>query len=409
MRVLFLLDCFPVASETFIYCQILGIFELGLDVTVLAIKKGNVDIEQNVSKEIMSRVHYLEMPQNKLLRLLGVVIILLLNILRSKKLFRLTKSLNFYRHRFQAFSLRLFYLTNQIIKLGNNYDIIHAHFGPIGKYAVALSKIGIRGKSVVSFHGSDFSSYIKKKHCGIYNDVFEKSTIVTANSNYTKNKLVLLGCSKNKIIIIPESLVITKFKYRPRTLSSGEKVKILTVARLVEKKGLEYSIHAVDSVLKTYKNLEYNIIGDGPLREKLEGLILDLEIQDYIYLRGGLNWPGINQAYDSSHIFILSSVTAENGDEEGQGLVLQEAQASGLPVLATYHNGLPEGVIEGKTAFLVPERNIDALVQKLLFLIENADKWTQIGECGRKFVESKYDYTLVSAALANNYKKLIKE
>jgi len=83
--------------------------------------------------------------------------------------------------------------------------------------------------------------------------------------------------------------------------------------------------------------------------------------------------------YSESHIFILSSVTADNGDQEGQGLVLQEAQAMGLPVIATLHNGFPDSVINGKSAFLVPERDINALAERIEYLVEHPGLWPRWG------------------------------
>ena len=154
---------------------------------------------------------------------------------------------------------------------------------------------------------------------------------------------------------------VSKYSFQAKKLSHGETVKIITVARLVEKKGLEYSIKAVAKVFKSYPNIEYYLVGDGELRPKLLQLIKFLGLGEKVKLLGWMDEEEVRRLYQDTHIFILSSVTASDGDMEGQGLVLQEAQAMGLPVLSTLHNGIPDGVLDGKSGFLVPEKDVDAL------------------------------------------------
>ncbi len=104
---------------------------------------------------------------------------------------------------------------------------------------------------------------------------------------------------------------------------------------------------------------------------------------------------------------MLPSVTASNGDREGQGLVLQEAQMAGLPVLSTWHNGIPDGVLDGQTGFLVPEKDVDSLAEKLEYLIQNRVLWPQIGHAGQEFVRNKFDVNIVVDKLISLYERLI--
>ena len=104
---------------------------------------------------------------------------------------------------------------------------------------------------------------------------------------------------------------------------------------------------------------------------------------------------------------MLPSVTADDGDKEGQALVLQEAGACGLPVLSTLHNGIPEGVLDGKSGFLVPEKNVDALAERLLFLVDNPQLWPGMGKCGREYVEKKYDIKILNEKLVRLYNRLL--
>ena len=115
----------------------------------------------------------------------------------------------------------------------------------------------------------------------------------------------------------------------------------------------------------------------------------------------------LQQLYADAHIFILSSVTSADGDKEGQGLVLQEAQAMGLPVLSTLHNGIPDGVLDGESGFLVPERDVDALAQKLNYLIEHPELWSEMGKAGRAFVEENFNIDKLNDRLVEIFQSLL--
>ena len=285
--------------------------------------------------------------------------------------YNIIRSLDSRRFGHDALSLKLFYAYVGFRNRKNKYDIIHAHFGPSGNIAVKLKDLGIKGRIVVSFHGYDFSQYVRKRGKGIYSYLFKKATdAITANSNYAIQRLEEIGCAHEKIIRLPEAFVVKDFPFKERIFKRGEKIRILTIARLVEKKGHYFSIKAVCKVLKKYSNLIYTIIGDGPLKEQLEHLIVRLRCEKKIFIISGKEQSEIIEAYNKSHIFILPSVTARDGDTEGQGLVLQEAQASGLPVIVTDHNGLPEGVLDRKSGFIVPEKDVDAIAEKLEYLIK---------------------------------------
>ena len=159
------------------------------------------------------------------------------------------------------------------------------------------------------------------------------------------------------------------------------------MGRLVEKKGHEYSIKAIAKAIINHKNIIYLIAGDGHLRNKLESLVSELGIKNHVKFLGAVEQEEALKLYQQAHIFILPSVTSSNGDQEGIPVVLMEAQSAGLPVISTYHSGIPEAVIDGKSGFLVPEKDVNALAQKMEYLIEHPEVWPEMGRCGREFVE----------------------
>jgi colanic acid/amylovoran biosynthesis glycosyltransferase len=130
-----------------------------------------------------------------------------------------------------------------------------------------------------------------------------------------------------------------------------------------------------------------------------------LDIERQITFHGALDSTAVKQLLAQAHVFVLGSVSVE-GDQEGQGLVLQEAQACGLPVVATNHGALPEGIVPEQSGFLVPERNVDALSERLNYLIEHPEIWAMMGRKGRAFVEH-YDIRKLNRQLIELYENTI--
>jgi colanic acid/amylovoran biosynthesis glycosyltransferase len=407
MKIAFIVGAFPALSETFILNQITGLIDLGHEVDIYSTTGPNQGkIHPDVTKyNLLDCTYYFEnMPDNKLKRLLHAFCLITANF--HKNPLNILKSLNFFKYGKEALSLHIFYL--MLPFLGKKkYDIIHCHFGPNGNLGILLRDIGvIEGKTITSFHGYDVNIINQNDY---YTQLFKYGDLFTANTKFTKKKVLKLGGDFKKICILPEGLYLDKFSYRERGISTGEAIKILTVARLVEKKGLEYSIRAVAKVINKHPKceIEYKIAGEGFLRDELKTLISELGMEDKIKLLGWCDEDEARKLFGESHIFILSSVTAQNGDQEGQGLVLQEAQAVGMPVISTLHNGIPEGVQDGRSGFLVPERDVDALAEKLEYLILHPEVWPKMGRAGCKYVEEHYDINKLNQRLVKIYEELL--
>jgi colanic acid/amylovoran biosynthesis glycosyltransferase len=182
---------------------------------------------------------------------------------------------------------------------------------------------------------------------------------------------------------------------------------ISTVARLVEKKGHEWSLRALSRVKDQVPNIRYLIAGSGPKEDDLKRLVEHLRIADNVRFLGMLDDREVLEVYRRSDVFVLPSTTASDGDMEGQALVLQEAQATGLPVVSTLHNGIPEGVVEGETGFLVSERDADSLADRILRLALDADLRTRMGRRARDFVQAKYEISEVCRQLVGIYERAL--
>jgi len=407
MKIAFIVNTFPKLSETFILNQITGLLNLGHDVEIFAFNNPNEtkthpDIEKY---QLMKRVHYLDRPQNKVNCILKAIFLITTNIHKSPV--KILKSLNIFKYGTDALSLKLFYTL--IPFLGKKLDITHCHFGPNGISALNLKEIGVVGKIITTFHGYDLSMVISSNGYNVYNDLFHKGDIFLPISNYWGEKLIKLNCDKNKITVHHMGISLDKFKYSERKIHSDEAVKILTIGRLTEKKGHAYVIKALAKVVHKHKHKKiiYHIAGDGPLKCELKSLVTKLGINNYVKFWGNVEDGMLLRLYQESHIFVLASITAPSGDKEGIPVVLMEAEATGLPVISTFHSGIPEIVIDGKSGFLVPERDVDALAKKIECLIENPKLWSKMGKYGRKFVEENYNIKKLNHQLVKIYQTIL--
>jgi colanic acid/amylovoran biosynthesis glycosyltransferase len=407
MKIAFMVGNFPALSETFILNQITGLIDRGHEVDIYAKKPRNdPSVHSDVTKYyLLERTYYLDPPSNEIYRVIKALGLLTKNF--SKKSAALPRILDLTGpHKYTA-SIQTFYQAVPFLNK-EKYDIIQCHFGIIGMIGARLKAMGVlEGKVITAFHGLDLSMTTNQA-IKWYKELFEVGDLFLPISETWKKKLISLGCDEQKILVHRMGVDLDKFNFRDRHPIERQKIKLLTVARLIEKKGVEYGIRAVAKILKEGKNVEYNIIGDGDLREELEQLIRELNASDNIKILGWREQKGVISLMEESDLFLAPSVTAKNGDSEGIPVVLMEALAMGLPVLSTLHSGIPELVEDGKTGFLVPERDVDALAAKLRFVIENPKIWRCITENGRKFVEQNYEINKLNDRLVEIYQQILK-
>ncbi|MBN2377108.1 MAG: glycosyltransferase [Sedimentisphaerales bacterium] len=408
MKIAFVVSAFPKLSETFIVNQITGLLEMGHDVRIFATRD---DKDKNILADVIkyklpNRTCY-PPPKPKL------------------RIFRILKSLGlltclFFQHPRITLSAMKFFLSNRnqslldflqwiIPFIRHNFDIIHSHFGPNGLRCLCLKNIALRAKLINTFHGYDVTTYVREKGSDVYQELFRHADLFTYNSQATREKLLKLNCPDEKLEKVQMGVNVDLINFNEKTLTPGDTINILSVGRLIEMKGREYAIKAVARIAPQFPNINYQIVGNGPEYEPLLNLIEKLHMQEKIKLLGWVSSENLDSLYNSSHIFLHPSVVASDGNMEGQGVVLQEAQAAGLPVLATNHNAFPDSIIDGQSGFLVPERDVDALAEKLTWLCQNYDKWPEMGKTGRKFVEQTFDIKKLNQKLETIYFNLLQQ
>jgi colanic acid/amylovoran biosynthesis glycosyltransferase len=298
-----------------------------------------------------------------------------------------------------------FYALVSFLREGNTFDVIYCHFGPSGLAGLSAKQWGVRGKLVTVFHGYDMTVFLKTKGEDVYDDLFARGDLSLPVSRHWRNRLLELGCPQEKVLVHHMGIDLERFGLRERRAHRGGRVKLVTVGRLVEKKGVEYAIRAVASLLSQRPELDisYTIGGDGPLAPHLKALVSELGVGEQVRFLGSLEADEVAELLAPSDLFLLPSVTDRLGDQEGIPVVLIEALAVGMPVVSTHHSGIPELVVDGESGFLVPERDIEALVEKLHYLIQHPEQWPEMGRLGRKLVEESYDIRRLNQRLVEIY------
>ncbi len=408
MRVAFIVWKFPVLSETFILNQITGLIDRGHEVDIYAHLPGDTSkVHPDVENyRLLECTYYVpQIPDNLFLRLLKGIQLLYANY--QKEPLVLLRSLNIFKYGKRAISFWLLYAMTPF--LGKEpYDIIHGQFGYDGLNGMFLRDIGaIKGKLVTTFRGFDISTYVQQKGDRIYNQLFSTGDFFLTNCDFFRRRLLKLGCDEKKVVVYYSGIDCRRFAFTPRYPSADGMIRIATTGRLVEKKGIEYCIRAIAKLAKVNPNLEYNIIGEGPLREDFQQLIHNLDVDNIVKLLGEKHQQEIIEILNNSHIFIAPSVTAKDGNQDAPINVLKEAMAMGLPVISTYHGGIPELVENGISGFLVPERDTDALAEKLSYLIEHPEIWSQMSQAGRAYVEQHFDMHKLNDELVKIYQQLL--
>ena len=392
-HILYILRTFPTVTEMSTLNEITGMVRRGNEVSIVSLRKP-ADLKQvhdDVSKYgLMGKTFYVNVEtgirkwKNIILRTIwGQVKLFLMCDIKFRK--KVITSLYSLKKKSRRISLiHLVDLINHITT--KKPDVIYFHFATHAGELIILRKI-FDIPYVVFFHGFDFSKDLPFDELN-YPEMFRLGDWFFTNSTFAGTLVERLGCPKEKLLVT--GLPVDDHQYPFKARKKGKTVRILTVGRLVEKKGLEYSIRAVSKVVNDHQDVEYTIIGDGPLEADLTKLISDLGAEDKIRLLGSKKKAEVIEAMLASDIFILASVTAKDNETEGLPMVSLESQLTGLPILVTLHSGFPDAVIEGRSGFLVPERDVDALYERLKWLIENPKVWESFGKEGREHVMKNF-------------------
>ncbi len=274
-------------------------------------------------------------------------------------------------------------------------DAIHAHFGPAGVLMAPVAE-RLNVPLVITMYGYDVSrlaqeTFWKRK----YPLAFARASLLIGISNHICEQIEILGGDSDKISRWHLGIDLDQFEYYPADKSfDGKTVDCLHVGRLVEKKSPIDLVRAFGYALDETSDgigLELTIAGDGPLRSNLEKEVQNLGIRESVSILGTVPHSQVSELMTQANIYTQHCKTASNGDQEGQGVTFVEAAASGLPIVATHHNGLTDVILDGETGYLVEEGDAEAMGEKISWLAENPKWWRRLGTAGRKHMEKSFN------------------
>ncbi len=392
MRVAFILGGFPMISETWVLAQVTALLDRGHEVDLYARRASGQSVVHTgvTAYDLMRRTHYFELPMTRTGRVMRAAGVLARNLAYHPR--TLIKCLNL--PRYGSFYAMLNSVMFVEPFLDRRYDAILCHFGGNGMDFIVLKDVFPDTRFVTMFHGDDYfigdeqgpEVFALLKRLG---DAF----LVTTDC-FGRATLRRYGFDDSRTVTLRLTLDVKKVPFRDARPDDGS-IRLLSVARLVPKKGLEFGIRAVAALQASQPELrlEYRIIGGGPLRGELTSLVRTLGIERTVRLLGPATGGEVLRWMHESDIYVLPSLM------EQAGYTLLEAQATGLPVVASRVGGVPEMVREGRSALLVDPADETSITAALQYLLEHRRDWPMMAHEGRRHVEEHHDVDRLTAQL----------
>ena len=383
MNVGFVVGRFPTLSETFVISQMAGLMERGFNIGIICDKVVDYPYADK-GKEPLSILT--ENAQNWWgpLEKMQFAIERLPNGLRDKVSVGLDV----------AFSHKM-----------EKFDAIIAHFGQTGaRIARVKKRRQIHAPLITIFHGYDVGIPLKQGRLNQYDDLFRRGELCLTVNGYFREKLCEAGADPTKTDVHRMGIDISSIPYC-RSERASAPIKFISVCRLAEKKGIEYSLRAF-ALLEGEQDWSYTIIGDGPLLPELTMLVHKLGIAQKVTFLGSRPHGDVKEQLARADAFILPSITAEDGDVEGIPVSLMEAMAAGLTVVSSYHSGIPELIENERTGLLATEKDVFQLSQHIRHVIDHPDHCDRMARAARQTIERHFNNQLLNNQLAARIRTL---
>jgi glycosyltransferase involved in cell wall biosynthesis len=292
--------------------------------------------------------------------------------------------------------------------------LVHAHFGLNGVLALPFARaLGV--PLVVSFHGHDVPGlFASRRHTPRYaryqrlaSAMFEYASRLICASDELAHVLVSqAGAPAHKIEVLHLGVELPTIP-APETSREQDVFRVLMVGRMVEKKGMEFGIEAFARLRARRPDARLTIVGDGPLRRRLERKVRTLALQTSIVFTGALSADRVRREMLAVDVLMAPCVVARDGDRESGTLVVKEAGALGLPVVASWHGGIPEIVVDGETGLLAGEREVPALAAALARLASDRALCTALGSAARLRIARRFEARAQNHALEALYLRVL--
>jgi colanic acid/amylovoran biosynthesis glycosyltransferase len=289
----------------------------------------------------------------------------------------------------------------------NEAQLLHIYFGHIAVHLLPLI-LHWRKPTVVSFHGADVSVELDKPHYrAATREMLAAARLVLVRSQSLARAVTALGCSEEKVRLHRTGIPLSEIAFRPRTWPNDGAWKLLQAGRLIEKKGFQTSLRAFAAFQQKNPAAAFTIAGEGPMGQKLRGLARELGVGERVRFTGFLSQARLREEFFQSHIFLHPSELGGDGNQEGIPNAMLEAMASGLPVFATKHGGIPEAIDDGVSGVLVGERDHLALAEALLGWTRRPEALHRLAEAGARAVAANFEQNQQARVLEDLYHEAV--
>lgn len=268
-------------------------------------------------------------------------------------------------------------------------DVILCHFGNVAMRVLPVAKrLGIR--VVAHFHGADLSSKLSDRwyRWTLDHEVKRFDQVVVVGSHQAE-LVGSKGVAQERLNLIPCGVPTDQFDPAPRP--AREVVGFIQVSRIVPWKGVEQALRAFAKVHAARPNTRFVLIGDGTQLEAMRQLSVELGVDAAVEFTGALPPERVVQRFQDADIFLQHSLTHDSGWCEGFGVSIAEAAAMAMPLVVTRSGGIPDQVLDGQTGYLIPERDLDEMVQKMIELVDSPSLRQRMGDAGRQRMLDHFD------------------
>jgi colanic acid/amylovoran biosynthesis glycosyltransferase len=287
-------------------------------------------------------------------------------------------------------------------------DLVHVYYGHKAVHYLDMLRAW-GGPWVVSYHGVDVSKFLDDEaYTARKKSVFEEAALIMARSQSLLDRLVELGAPKEKLRANRTPIPLDHITAIVRQPPPDGQWRLVQACRLIEKKGILTTLKALAIVTKTFPKVRYIICGDGPLRDKIESKAADLGLHENVIVRGWLTQEQLLAEYEQAHLFLHPSQKTKAEDQEGIPNSMLEAMATGLPIVATNHGGIPEAVTSGHDGLLVAEKSPEELAQAILTLLQDAAQLAKMSANAAASVRANFGAEAQVKALEDVYLEAIR-
>ncbi len=293
-------------------------------------------------------------------------------------------------------------------------DVVHFHFGPIACRNLAATR-GSRARTCVTFYGLDVNQLPRNdpRLREDYQRLFKQVDAVFCEGPFMAGEIRRLGCPADKVHVHHLGVPLHDLPYRPRSWQPGTPLKLLIASSWVQKKGIPYALQAIARLARDLP-VQLTLIGDAPAgsrgaaeKQKILELVHSPELRDVTQRTGFLSHREMIQIACNHHIFVSTSVTADNGDTEGGAPVaIIEMAASGMPIVSSRHCDIPNVVIDGETGRLSDEKDVSGILDNLRWFASNPTRWEPMLRAGRRRTEEQFDCARQGVRLAGLYDQI---